>query len=62
MKAKNPAAVALGSLGGKASAKSLTKEQRRKRAQKARQAQLARKKTMEKEKAPSETSDGAGAQ
>jgi hypothetical protein len=58
MKAKNPAAVALGRLGGKASAKSLTKEQRRKRAQKARQAQLARKKTMEKEKAPPDVSGG----
>jgi hypothetical protein len=46
MKAKNPAAVALGRLGGKASAKSLTKEQRRNRAQKARQAQLTRKKAM----------------
>ena len=62
MKAKNPAAVALGRLGGKASAKSLTKEQRRKPAQKARQTQLARKKAMEKEKAPSETSDEAEAQ
>ena len=62
MKTKNPAAVALGRLGGKASAKSLTKEQRRKWAQKARRAQLARKKTMETEKAPSETSDGAKAQ
>ena len=52
MKAKNPAAVALGRLGGKASAKSLTKEQRRKRAQKARQAQLARKIVSKKENIP----------
>jgi len=59
MKAKNPAAVALGRLGGKASAKSLTKEQRRKRAQKARQAQLVRKKTTETEKAPPDVSGGA---
>ena len=59
MKAKNPAAVALGRLGGKASAKSLTKEQRRKRAQKARQAQLALKKTTETEKAPPDVSGGA---
>ena len=35
MKAKNPAAVALGSLGGKASAKKLTPKQRNVRAKKA---------------------------
>lgn len=35
MKSKNPAAVALGSLGGKASAKSLTKAERIARAKKA---------------------------
>jgi hypothetical protein len=62
MKAKNPAAVALGRLGGKASARSLTKEQRRKRAQKARQTQLARKEAMSKPNASSKTSDGAAAQ
>ncbi len=41
---KNPAAVALGSLGGKASANALTKEQRIARAKKAVDAREAKKK------------------
>ena len=43
MKDKNPAAVYLGSLGGKASAKALTKEQRHERTKKAVAAREAKK-------------------
>lgn len=46
MENKNPSAVALGSLGGKASAKKLTKEQRKERAKKAIQARWSKRKKM----------------
>jgi len=43
-KRKNPAAVALGRKGGKASAEKLTQEQRREKARKAAQSRWAKKK------------------